>query len=443
MGKDNRPAIEKLTWKQARDDVVKANPQLANEIDKIDPGNDFLLIKARYPFGATILDKGVLHLPTDNQQLLSIDNPDLDPEIRESLTYAQTMPMGVVLNNSIELFLLEGRRVVPFSLMRTGKIFALWTVLEIMQSAHLGHIWSITAGARSLIMLPKISDVTYYKKLKREFNLFSSVPKDFLDEWEVFKELAQCATFPEPWSVEVLFFSGKWLENQKDPKWRLLRSYLMETAWHETAYLRNQVVLDFAFSCALEAKNLKPNPYLTDTVKHLYSIGTGTYPAFIVAHDESAGPIRALQTVFNNIYSLKYSPTMLHPGYFSAEDPQRPCYYSLAVPTLVVFSPKSKKITSKLEDLREIKHVMNGISTYLLEDKLKLVNTPIYKWAKNIDYSYFHSEMDSRELILNSSEITMGDSMLVSELKKYPEKSFCASSPFLRGCIRISRKSDV
>lgn len=440
MTKNNKPAIEKLTWKQARNDVIKANPQLAQEIDQLDPGDEYLLIKARYPFGATILDKGILYLPGKDQQLLSIDNSEVDPEIRAALAYAPTMPMGVVLNNSIELFLMEDKRIVPFSLMRTGKIFSIWSILQTAESAHLGNIWSITAGARSLIMLPKISDTAYYKKMQREFSLFSSAPKHFTDEWAVFKELAQCSIFPEPWTVEVIFFSGKWLERKTDLKWKLFLYYLLEIPWNETAFLRNQVIVDFAFSCALVAKNLKPNPYLTDTVKHLYSMGIGAYPGFIVAHDDSTGPIKGLQTVFNQFYSLKYSPTMFHLGYFSTESPTKPCYYSLALPTLRVFSPKSRKITSKLEDLREIKHIMNGISAYLLEDTLKLRNTPIYKWAKNINYSYFHSEMDSRESILNSSEIIKNDHILVSEIDKYPGKQFCASSPFLRGCIQISAK---
>ncbi len=441
--KKNTPALEKLTWKEARADVARANPNLAREIDKLDPGDEYLIFKARYPFGSKILDKGVLHLPGKNQQLLSIDNPDLDPVVKSALSYAQTMPMGVVLNNSIELHLMESNRAVTFSLMRTGKIFALWTVLEISQSAHLGHVWNITAGARSLMMLPKISDITFYKKLKREFDLFSSMPKEFLDQWEIFKELSQSPLFPEPWSVEVLFFSGKWLENRTDPNWQLFRQFLMETAWHETAYLRNQVMVDFAFSCALEAKNLKPNPYLTDTVKHLYSMGIGAYPGFVVAKDSIAAPIRGLQAIFTDTYNLRYSPTMIQPGYISSTSTEEPCYYSLAVPGLMVFSPKSRKFNSKLEDLREIRHIMHGVSSYLLEDKLKLMNTPIYKWAKNVEYGYFHSEADSKESIRNAGEIEKRDSALKDELQKYPRKPFCATSPFLRGCIRISRKHDV
>ncbi len=439
--KKSIPFLEKLTWKQARAEVAQTNPTLAHEIDKLDPDDQYLLIKARYPFGSKILDKGVLHLPGKNHQLLSIDNPDLDPAVKSALSYAQTMPMGIVLNNSIELYLMENNRAVTFSLMTTGKIFALWTVLESSQSTHLGHIWNISAGARSVMMLPKISDITFYKKLKREFDLFSSVPKEFLDQWEIFKELSQSPLFPEPWAVDMLFFSGKWLENRTDPKWQLFRQYLRETAWHETAYLRNQVMVDFAFSCALEARNLKPNPYLTDTVKHLYSIGIGTYPGFVVAQNSIAAPIRGLQAIFTDIYNLRYSPTMIQPGYISTTSMENPCYYSLAVPTLMVFSPKSRKFNSKLEDLREIRHIMHGVSSYLLEDKLKLVNTPIYKWAKDIEYGYFHSETDDKESIHNSGEIVKKDTALIDELQRYPQKSFCATSPFLRGCIRISTKS--
>ena len=434
--------VEKLTWKQARKAVMAVNPELAREIDKLDPGDDYLLIKARYPFGCNILDKGVLHIPTQDGQVCRISDSNVDPKIKGELAYAKTMPIGVVLNRVIELYLTVYDRIIPFSMMAQGKIFALWSALEISESAHLGRVWSIMAGARSLIMLPKISDVQFYKKVKREFGLRSQAPHNLLDQWNVFSELAQHPEFPDPWFVELLFFTEKWMQNHKDEKWKLFQHFLMKTSWHETAYLRNQVVTDFAFSCALAEKNLKPNPYLTDTVKHLYSIGIGAYPGFVMAEDNLAAPVSSFQEIFSTVYNLRYFPTMVHGGYFSASDPKKPCYYSLEFPTLMTFSPKSRQNSSKREDLREIAHLMTGIKAYLLEDKLGLANTPIEKWAKRTNYHYFHTEPDEREAILDSSKIVGEDKTLEGEHKKYNDKAFCASSPFLRGCVRISTKDE-
>ncbi|MDO8954570.1 MAG: hypothetical protein Q7V63_06955 [Gammaproteobacteria bacterium] len=432
--------VEKLTWKEARKDILKVNPDLAKIIDKLSPGDEYKLIKARYPFGQNILDQGVLHLPSDNGNI-SMNHPEIDPEFHVMLGYNfNTMPMGIVLNKSIELYLTVDSRTIPFSIMKPGKIFALWTVMEMSASAHIGRIWNITAGARSLIMLPKISDAVNFKKIKREFNLSLSAPNDLLDQWNTFSSLANHPTFPQPWEAEVIYFSNKWFDNDKDDDWRLFRYFLMSSAWHATAFLRNQVIFDFTFSLALE-KNLRPNPYISDTTKHLYNIGTGAYPGFVVASDDCAAPISTFQDIFANIYGLKYAPLIVHPGYFSEVDPMKPCYYALQSPSLMDFSPKTKKASSKFEDIGELRSVVNGVTSYILQNKLGLENTPIYKWAKNTQYDYFHTESDSYGgNILLTKTMPNGDSNILTNMNNFSSLDFPENSPFLRGCIRLSIK---
>lgn len=428
---------EILTWKEARDIVFKVNPELALAIDELSPSDEYKLIRARYPFGRDILKNGDLQLPSDKGNI-SIKHPDMSPEVRKLLEYAPTMPMGIVIDKSIELYFSIDHRIIPFSSIGRGKIFALWGILDISETAHLGKIWSMMAGTRSLYMLPKISDAENFKKIDREFNVAFAAPNNLSDQWKTFSTLANHPSFPKPWYAEVIYFSGKWLENDKDVEWRLFRNYLMKKVWKSTSFLRNQVVFDFAFSMAQVEENLKPNPYLSDICKHLYHIGTGSYPGFIIANDDRAAPVSTFQDLFANIYGLKYVPIMTHPGYFMPDEPLSPCYYALQCPTLLDFSPKSKKVSSKLNDLIELTGIMSCFMSYIVSNKLGLESTPIYKWAKSTGYSYFHTDSESNKNIMPTKDLFKMDNSILNNMNKFSSLSFPENSPFFRGCIRVS-----
>ena len=440
--------IEELTWAQARADVQKVNPDLAKIIDEIDPGDEYTLIKAKYPFGAHILDKGVLHIPS-NMGIVRADHPEISEAMKEKLLYLYTMPMGVVLKNCIELYM-TGEKVVPYSLMSPGKIFAIYSALDnIKQSTHSGHTWSISSGGRSLSMIPKISDGVSYRKLQKHFRHFSVLsPPNMMDQWKVFSGLASHPEFQDKWASEVLFFTSKWHDqitadnmvlHRKSPTWLLLRSHLLTTGWRETAFLRNQIIFDRTISEALIAKNLRPDPYLTDVVKHLYFIGTGVYPAFVIATDDRVGPIAEFQKIFIDIYGLKYAPLMVHLGYYKREN-QYPCYYSFGIPTLIEFSPKAKKGASKIQDLDEVRHVMNNVISYVMQNKLGLENTPIFQWAEIVNYKYIHTDVTVQNntlQLVRSSELIDHDVNIQKEMARFSSLDFPENSQFFGGCIRV------
>ncbi len=56
-------SIEALTWKDARHDVIKVRPDLAQVIDQLSPPNQCCLYKTSYLFGDLILNQGLLQLP--------------------------------------------------------------------------------------------------------------------------------------------------------------------------------------------------------------------------------------------------------------------------------------------------------------------------------------------------------------------------------------------
>ena len=433
--------IKKLTWSEVRKEVSLVNPGLAQAIDTLPLTKEHTFYKLRCPWGQHLLSEGTLYLPNPDQKWVPIHDPSIDTKIQKDLGYNNNIPLGMSLKNCAELYINALGRIIPFVFFEEGKIFGMWLSLEYNVNTvnHSGWTGSIVAGSRSLKLMPKISDAKGFKQLKKNLALSTPLPDSYAEQWSLLCELAKHPVFPEPWHVEVLYFSAKWLEPSTDIAWKLFKNYLLEMAWSRTAYLRNQFIFDVAFSCALEEKNLRPNPYLTDTAKHLYALVQDNYPGYAIANDSHALPLKGFQQVFTEIYGLRYAPTIMQPGYLSTT-PGRSVYYSLETPTLMAFSPRSRKTSNRLEDLREVRHIMERSRHYLLEEKLRLENTPLYHLAKEINFDYYHTDLDPYGAIKHTETLPLVDAILAEQLTQFPDKPFCETSPFLRGCIRASKK---
>lgn len=48
--------VQELQWELVRKEIKQAAPQLFEVIESLDPDDTLTLIKARYPYGATIYD---------------------------------------------------------------------------------------------------------------------------------------------------------------------------------------------------------------------------------------------------------------------------------------------------------------------------------------------------------------------------------------------------
>lgn len=425
---------QEVKWSAVRDGVIKVNPELARAIDTLDPPEHFTLAKVRYPFGQKILDQGQFILPDKNGLYRPLSDKTMRP-LQKLFDYAHTIPMGIVMKNKCELYLKFNERILPFSTMKPGKIAALWNVLDLQQSAHTGKIWNITAGARSILFLSKISNNTKFIKLKNAFQLKCSKPNHLYDQWNILKEIADNPQFPEPWEVEILFFSKVWLTEQKSEKWKLFHHFLVDQAWKNTAFTRNQTVLNIVVSECLATKNLKPSPYLIDTVKHLLGIIQSFYPAFQLADEnESAGPIKTWQTIFKDIYEIDYSPLMLHMGY-----EQYSRFYSLNYPTQLSFLPKAKNASSHHHDLAELQHIMDKFIDFIKEDSLNLSHTPLYRKTVQSEFIYYHNSSEQNHFQQPGS-LLKTDSAFIKQYNKFSTLPFCESSPFFRGCIKINNK---
>ncbi len=363
-------SIKKTTWSEIRNRVSKVNFRLAEVIDAINPDESYSLYLARYPFGSKVVDEGIFHLPSSSGEVVPIDDNKINDCVRNDLNYLGTgVPSGIILEHTIHEVVTICGQMLPLGVVKPGSIFALWKKLDSDPSFHPVNMFTLTAGARFIFMGPNISNLTQHRNLMRDFNLRLHPSKDLLGQWEIFKILANHPSNKEVWFAELLFFSSKWFEKiMNDQSWQPLKLLLLEEVWKKSGYERNNMLYNLAFSRAQANRNLKPNPYLADTIKHLFAISSGVLPGFSPAINDACAPISLFQKIYVESYGLKYNPTIFIPSHFSLSNNVKPVYYFMSLPTTLEFSPKSRKVSNTIHSLSEVKHVMN---VYLDEIKKK------------------------------------------------------------------------
>lgn len=442
MQTNNQATMEELQWKDIRDQVAKKNAELARIIDELNPTAEYTIFKASYPFGCEILKNGLLHVPNNKSELVPLTSNEIPERIKHKLNYNNnTNPVSLILNNSAEFFIVLASNTIPlYGLIPPGKVFGTWRVLNPTGTHSPAFIWNMTAGARSIFMLPKISETAGYNKLRRAFQLHAEKPKSLLDHWKIFKEIAVHPDFGETWSVEILYFTRRWFEQLNDKKWHDFKMYLLDKAWQSSEFFRNQFIWDLAFSLIQRQRNIKPNPYIADTVKHLLAMGIGALPGFAAALDDSAAPVRRLQDVFTSIYQLQdYAPIIMQPQFFTLEH-ARPIYYSLQYPTTIEFSPKSREGSTKIFDLYEIKSLLTKYITDIHSDALNVSGTPLYDLPEKVQYDFFHTDIENYTGIRLSKDISVEDATF-TQVPAGMSNNFPANSTFIRGCVRITAKT--
>lgn len=430
--------IKETQWKNIREEVWKIHPNFAEVIDELDPSSKHPLYLVEYPYGALIVDKGTFQVPNPNGIVVPIDHSTLASKIQTDLGYSGTIPLGLVMDKSIESFMLSKDRVIPSAVVKQGQFISLWRVLEEESSYHLGRFWNISSGVRSICMVPKITDACSHKTLKSRYGLKIPVPQKLFDHWELFINIANHKNFSQQWKSTVLFFSKQWLAHKKDKKWDRFYRFLLNTVWQNSSFRRNQFIFDFAFSRAQENRNLRPNPYLSDTVRHLIAVGSGAVPGFTVALDNDDAPIAGLQRVYIEEYGLKkYAPVLMHLHHFSQAD-KRKVYYSFQIPTTTIFSPKSRKLSSAMSDLHEVKYIMEILLSEILKGNLEVENTPLFELAKNVSYGFYHTDKDKAGEISLASNIKNIDKTFTKTVVNANEYAFPEFAPFFRGCASLS-----
>ncbi|MCD6045068.1 MAG: hypothetical protein K0R48_231 [Gammaproteobacteria bacterium] len=433
--------LKEYSWAELRDKIKLVQPYFCEIIDELSPPRDHTLYLGQYPYGVLILNAGIFQVFNSKNVLVPLNDITIDSKVKTDLGYTGTIPMAIVLQNSIETFFTTDNRTIPSSFYTSGGMVSLWRVLEGDCSYQEGALWSISSGARTICMLPKITENTGHELLRRKYNLRLPAPTSLNDHWAIFTRIANHKDFTQKWHSELAFFSKEWFQHKGDRDWSRFNELILNQAWADSTFKRNQFIFDFAFSLAQKSGNLKPNPYLADTVKHLFGIGAGGMPGFTPAIDNIAAPIDGLQKVYLDDYKLrKYAPIIMHLHHFSsAED--RPVYYSLTMPTTTVFSPRSSRALSKMVDIRELKHILDTVISEIVHGTLMVEKTPLFALAKDLSYQFYHSEKDPHNEILSITHLAEYDPVLQKILASFEDRVFPEFSSFINGCIAIAKKS--
>lgn len=428
--------LQIVSWQDRRDKVAQVNPELFQIIDQINPPEDLKLIEASFNFGDLILKDGVLQLPSDNK-LVSVSDNRLTPKIKDELLYS-TVPLFMILDKISEVFINTDTRIIPLNIFNPGSLLGLFESVDSILENTSEPIWSVSAGARSIFMLPKIYENTGIKRLKLRFDLpYEYTLNNISDHFNIFTAIAKHSSFEQPWQNTILFFTKDWLtQDNTNPNWIQFYNYIFKNAWQQAKFAISKIQLSLnweTFINAISARNFKPTPYLSDQVKHILAIASGKWPAFRPAEiNDDIAPIKGLQEAFIETYLLKkYIPTIMHTHLPNIGD-RIPVYYSLYYPTLLEGSPHKKISSSIMLDIRDIKFILETLKgRHLSHNKFKL------EAISQATFDFFHVENDIYHEIKSSSEIPKDDPAFLQCSDKYNNREFCASSPFWRGCIRI------
>ena len=439
MSTKDQPFMEELTWQQVRQDVANSSQELSSIIDEISPSKKYTVLKVRYPFGSKVLENVEFYLPNEHGYSVPINDPCISSQVRQQLSYSP-VPLCITVKNKIEIF----REI-------DGKIFSLAFYGGDMDTGIWEHFgwttpYSITAGARSLYMIPKISEVSKHKKLKKTFNVSAHPPQKPYEHWKVFTQIANSKNFTSPWFYEAIVLTDKWVDKIKnDLAWYKLQRYLWQKSWQHSGYARRKSILDIVwdvFSRSISSKNIKVNPYIIDTLKHLIFIGTSTVPGSIPAVNDEAGPIKTLQMIYEDCYGLeKYVPTIMQPAYFDLSQP-RPVYYSLQVPSLLEPIPKSKKFSSTMDNIRELEELFNHFKKEVIWPKLNIhENVSLDNIISKLHLDFFHDKMFAYGTNIRPTlEMPKTDPALAYDPNSNKKRFFADTGSFLRGCVRIDIK---
>lgn len=418
--------MEIINWQQAREFVEPVNPELVTLIDEFSPDNSYQFIKIKYRFGQSILKNGRLHLPISLHETGMLSHPNIPKKIQQALGYCD-LPMAMILNKKAEVFYESENRVMPTKIYGPGALIGLWEMFDPAPEVYVESVWNITAGVRSLFMLPKISNQLAHKQLQQNYKMAAYPPSHMLHHHQIFKEIGS-NNHEDSWVLEVLYFGEKWqqLKQERSIEALKIHHYFLQEAWHQSYNCRNNMSFDMAwelFSKAVSDRNMKPKPLIVNTLKHLLAINDGFYPGYGPAIDESGAPIHFLKNAYLEIYKIKNEPTIMEPFHLSKAN--RPAYYSFQLPSLLENAPGAhgKNI---IIDLRELKILMEMLQASFNEKKL--------------NFRFFHPNEDLSYGIEDVSKIFATDPNFLAQ--SITGMSIAESSPFLKGCVQIALKQD-
>jgi hypothetical protein len=446
---DEGKGLVRLTWQQVRERVQVANPTLCALIDEVNPSDDYAFYVAYYPYGALIGDDKTTYIPTMQGELLPLNvaSAHLGKQVMDDLGYgANSAPLTMVMDKGMELFFdrKEFNLTLPCKILNVGDLTSTKSLLNKTETNSILHA---VAGCRSAIMLPPISCTQHFSNLQRKFKIRNRKPKHLYQHGEIFSSLAQEERAGCTWKMCTLLFCQKFIEKIKiDPTWYKIYLYIFDYATQ--TYLHREHIESFmnvALTDAQKKQGLKIDPYIADTIHHLYRIAAGLTPGFAPASDDTYLPREFLQRVFVEVYGLdKYHPTIFHPAMFNTNDTNAAAvYYSYHYPTTFASSLKIRNAATILHELGELQYALDELKTGLEHLKPNLANALWINIGRTIDFSIYHSHNSPQKNIklnghLPAIDPRFGEAGCALNLE---DRYLCDEGSFARGCVAINLKA--
>lgn len=437
-----KDTVEITRWKHVKDDILPLNPQMERKVGQLASKlNDLEVLIARYPFGANIERNGKFSVLLDGK-MTECKKHIVPREVSDLLDYPwKTMPLSMVSKGSFEMFINIPSHVIPLHLYEPGEMMALFGMYDQDKYSHLvRQAYSTTAGARSLVTLPKISHGLYNQRLSKKFAIFEHLsPKTLGQQWDLFRELCHSPILPSPWQAELIVFSHDFVDVlRKTPE---IENEILSKMIEITNFSRSQAMYDLLWSLFTDEYSLvsRNTPFIIETCKHLIKLAMSEAPGYAPATDDIPGPIVELTDIFLNVYKLRYYlPIFMRPSTYNG---QSPVYYTLHKHTFLHSIPQKNAANRTIDELTKIKEIITAFKSFVLEDKFpfSVADTNLYDTFRSVDIDFFHPQ-GSDELNTDIMSIVHEDDRFMKIVERFninKELSFPDHSVFFNGCIRI------
>jgi hypothetical protein len=286
------------------------------------------------------------------------------------------------------------------------------------------------AGSQSVFVTDKFSNLHYFKRLNKHYNLNLEPPTKHQSHFNIFKQLCQTDSQLQKWQAKLLLFPRSWMSQiTTNKKYRPLFNYLHE---QETKRLNQflQVLYKIALNAEKISYELKKNVLkydlpLFELLEQIMLINNQTVFAFRPVENEDAFPIHRMQEILETTYNRKRWALFMH---LAPHDTlcQKPVYFSLNYLHLAMRDEAFFNIRSNLTYLKKIQHVMDKF-----QDKKSILP------KNNHKIHYFHSLIKHEEEGISHPQHISNDPYL-SKLCKEIDNPY--KSSFWKGLIQISPK---
>lgn len=426
-------SFKKVHWADVR--LKIKDEELRAIIDGIAPGDDLSLYQVNYHYGDYILDQSELYVPSPAGELVPLLSDDIPKPLQEEFAYNYySNPVTIVLEGAVELFTVFDNRIIPFyGLIPEGALFGTWFILSPQYwTMEPTFNWQMTAGARSIFMLPKIANKTKHDALNRELKMQIQPPETLADHFDIFKEIDKSGK--SACNFELLYFGGKWFSNKDDPAFQRLYNHFLRRAWRDSDFWRNRFIEDMMVSFVQAHRSAPFDANALDRVRHILAICGGFHNGFAAIEDDKVAPVSLIKKIYRDIYDLKYEPTVIAQMRFDMNTTDM-SFYSLNFENCQTFHPKPRGNVSLLKELSNIQYVYNKLVQILPKTVVKLEPSILKKIFAEIELKYIHADADGREAFITPE--TIGQMYQPFNCDPFP-----TNAPFLKGAVLIKRRDN-